>query len=471
MTRTGSTTVAAVLALLMSAGGAVAQTAPSPSPAGRTVEGETVTKIPGSFTVAAVGDILMPQPLDRSDPGFRAIMDRVRQADVGFGNLESALIDFAHHPGPFAGTMGPLATGDAVKAMGFDLVNTATNHTFDGGLAGMLSTNEHLDSLGIVHAGTGRDLQEARAARFLETPTGRVGLIGIFSVDDVSFVGPRFAKTEATYRNGFIGGAPGVNALHLTNYHVVTTEELAALKTVALNAYGVRPGDSPAPREGVPERFKFFDEWYEAGAESGALHYDMNPDDERDILRAVRNGKIYSDFLIVTIHAHQATEYREQGAGGTDHDTPDFLVRLAHGSIDAGADMFVGHGVHALHGIEIYKGRPIFYGLSNFIFQTGLGIGRNDDVMANNQAAMEADASQDGLLTTTRFENGRLAEVRLYPVELGGTQRPISQMGVPTTPTPAEAERILRDLQRFSEPFGTRIAIENGVGVIRIPAS
>ncbi len=37
--------------------------------------------------------------------------------------------------------------------------------------------------------------------------------------------------------------------------------------------------------------------------------------------------------------------------------------------IDAGADVFVGHGPHVLRGIEIYKGKPIFYSLSNFIFQ------------------------------------------------------------------------------------------------------
>jgi poly-gamma-glutamate synthesis protein (capsule biosynthesis protein) len=30
--------------------------------------------------------------------------------------------------------------------------------------------------------------------------------------------------------------------------------------------------------------------------------------------------------------------------------------------------MFVSHGVPILHGIEVYKRRPIFYGLGNFIF-------------------------------------------------------------------------------------------------------
>ena len=34
---------------------------------------------------------------------------------------------------------------------------------------------------------------------------------------------------------------------------------------------------------------------------------------------------------------------------------PDFLIALAHESIDNGADAFVGHGPHLLRGIEIYN--------------------------------------------------------------------------------------------------------------------
>lgn len=40
--------------------------------------------------------------------------------------------------------------------------------------------------------------------------------------------------------------------------------------------------------------------------------------------------------------------------------------------IDAAADVVVGHGPHVLRGIEVYKGRPIFYSLANFIFENDL---------------------------------------------------------------------------------------------------
>ena len=48
---------------------------------------------------------------------------------------------------------------------------------------------------------------------------------------------------------------------------------------------------------------------------------------------------------------------------------PEFLIEFAHWAIDNGCDGFTGHGPHILRGIEIYKGRPIFYSLGNFIMQ------------------------------------------------------------------------------------------------------
>ncbi|MGB6295796.1 MAG: CapA family protein [Rivularia sp. (in: cyanobacteria)] len=55
--------------------------------------------------------------------------------------------------------------------------------------------------------------------------------------------------------------------------------------------------------------------------------------------------------------------------GLTDSEKSPFWVRnLARKSIDAGADIILGHHPHFPQGIEIYKGKPIFYCLGNFIF-------------------------------------------------------------------------------------------------------
>lgn len=46
---------------------------------------------------------------------------------------------------------------------------------------------------------------------------------------------------------------------------------------------------------------------------------------------------------------------------------------------------------------------------------------------------------------------------------------PGSQLGIPKRPSPEVAKRILDEVVQFSKPFGTKITIENGVGIIRIP--
>jgi poly-gamma-glutamate synthesis protein (capsule biosynthesis protein) len=296
----------------------------------------------------------------------------------------------------------------------------------------------------------------------------------MFSIDNASNFGPSYTRTEATERVGNLGGAPGVNPLHLTRYQIVTPDELARLKDLAHAAYGA---ETPAGTT----RLRYYDEWFQAGTEVGSVRYEISRQDEDNILESVRNGKIASDFMIVSIHAHQTTRFLPQGVSagpsgippikeGLEHDTPDFLVKLAHDSIDNGADMFVVHGPHTLRGVEIYKGKPVFYGLSNFVFQFGLQLGPGYDIKANekNMAALENDASQEAVLATCHFEGGRLAEIRLYPADLGGPRRPVSQMGIPLTPSPQEARRILEALQEYSRAFGTRIAIENNVGVIRV---
>jgi poly-gamma-glutamate synthesis protein (capsule biosynthesis protein) len=77
----------------------------------------------------------------------------------------------------------------------------------------------------------------------------------------------------------------------------------------------------------------------------------------------------------------------------------------------------------------------------------------------------------EALMVTAHFENGKLVEARLYPADLGIEHRPTSKMGNPSTPTAVIAKRILEKVQTISKPFGTTIAIENGVGVIRVPTS
>jgi poly-gamma-glutamate capsule biosynthesis protein CapA/YwtB (metallophosphatase superfamily) len=171
--------------------------------------------------------------------------------------------------------------------------------------------------------------------------------------------------------------------------------------------------------------------------------------------------------MVVAIHAHQ-NSFSYQ-AYSHDNSTPDFLIELAHKAIDNGADLFVGHGVHTLRGVEIYKGKPIFYGVASFVQHEGPAIEVTDPSRPPVAQQSRQPDNKEVLLTTSRYEGGRLVEVRLYPVDCGidGT-RPVSKAGIPMTPSPEQAHRILKHVQDLSRPFGTTISIEDNVGVIRV---
>src|SRR5262249_54097071 len=58
---------------------------------------------------------------------------------------------------------------------------------------------------------------------------------------------------------------------------------------------------------------------------------------------------------------------------GLGEEVLDYMVEIAHAAIDAGADIVIGHGPHYSLPVEVYRGKPIFYGLGSFSFHTGHG--------------------------------------------------------------------------------------------------
>ena len=224
---------------------------------------------------------------------------------------------------------------------------------------------------------------------------------------------------------------------------------------------------APVPANESPNELILFGTRYKVGEKVGSLTYTIDQRDLDGIMRSIRVGKQNSDFMVVAIHAHQ-NSFSYQ-AYSHDNSTPDFLIELAHKAIDNGADVFVGHGVHTLRGVEIYKGKPIFYGVASFVQHEGPAIEVTDPTRLPVAQQSRQPDSKEVLLTTSRYEGGRLVEVRLYPVDCGidGT-RPVSKAGIPMTPSPEQAHRILKHVQHLSRPFGTTISIEDNVGVIRV---
>ena len=83
---------------------------------------------------------------------------------------------------------------------------------------------------------------------------------------------------------------------------------------------------------------------------------------EEDVLLAKR----HNGTVMVSLHVHDVSHSRAYGIQDTTPPNEEIPFRRA---IDAGADAVLGSGPHVLRGIELRDGKPIFYSLSNFIYQ------------------------------------------------------------------------------------------------------
>jgi hypothetical protein len=175
-TKSSYIVAAATLVLLAACGGdpPASRTDAQPSPT------RTVIARPATLTIAAAGDLLVHEGLTEqaaADAGaagrpghdFTQILGAVtpvlQAADLAICHMEQPL---AEPEGPFTGWplfSAPPQLADSAKAAGFDTCSTASNHSLDNDMAGIVRTLDNLDRVGLAHAGTARNKREA------QTPT------------------------------------------------------------------------------------------------------------------------------------------------------------------------------------------------------------------------------------------------------------------------------------------------------------
>jgi poly-gamma-glutamate synthesis protein (capsule biosynthesis protein) len=420
----------------------------------------------GKITFALTGDAIISRPVSSyTEPEFLRLVEAIRAADAAFTNLEIVLQDAAElMPMPTSGGSYMYAhprMAHELAWMGFDMVSRANNHTFDYGIEGMRATTRAVEEAGLAQAGVGENLALAEEAGYVETANGRVALISTASTfEDFQAAGPQRRDMR---------GNPGLNPIRFERISVLPRPSFEALRRIAdeLGQGGGRQGDT----------LRFFGERFVVG-ERPAVTTRMQRRDKERITQAIAAAKRQADWVVVATHTHEGAGSREVPA--------DFLVEYARAAIDAGADVFVGTGPHVLRGIEIYKGKPIFYSLGNFFMQNetvqlrpGAEVERYDmpkDARTVDYYDMRQERA-GGYFTTDpvywesvvalpTFEDNALKEIRLLPVTLG-YQTPRSQRGRPILAGPELGRKIIERLARLSEPFGTTIRYENGIGVIR----
>ena len=445
----------------------------------------------GDFNLGLLGDVMLTRGIAQfREPAFVALRDLLIKNDAVFANLEGSVRRADEGaPGITVGTYMTTAPEllDDIKGMGIGIVSCANNHAYDYGEAGLLATIAHLDAARIAHAGSGANLAEARAPAYVDTPRGRLALVAATSTYR--------PWNRAAPQRPDMRGRPGVNPLGFKTSYQVDAAALAQLRAISerlgfAKAAKRDSGHFFSPRElgagaaGVKLAGQSFVE-----GDDFAIRRGLDQADLDDNLRWIRDARRQADFVLASIHSHEAGARNLLTAEtkGDLSEPAEINRAFAHAAIDAGADAVAGHGFHTILGIELYKGRPIFHGLGNFIFM-------NESVRAFPAEAYERfdlgpdatpadflDARTNGgkkghpadplfwqsAAVTCHWRGGALREIRLYPVDLGhGLVR--AQRGRPVLADAAKAQSILERLDRLSQSFGTKISRDGDCGVIRL---
>lgn len=140
-------------------------------PSSEVTEPSTAPTIPpvtqvGSATIGATGDILMHMPCVRPaavgdgtydfTPYFTHIEEYVRAVDYAVANLETTLagLEGGYEYGGFPNFNTPDGIVTSLQEVGFDMLLTANNHTYDTQTTGFFRTQQVIREHGLDHIGT-----------------------------------------------------------------------------------------------------------------------------------------------------------------------------------------------------------------------------------------------------------------------------------------------------------------------------
>jgi poly-gamma-glutamate synthesis protein (capsule biosynthesis protein) len=376
------------------------------------------------ITITLAGQSMIRSDIRETAPAAVPVIQGLLKGDVVFTNLEAAIAEKGETVHEGRGFLAPPEALDALKTFGFNLVSLSGNHAFDLKVTGIQNTIREADSRKIVHAGTGNNLAEALAPGYLHTPKGTIALLASAS--------------------GLI--APG--------------------------------GSAAADRPGVNElRVRAGDKENEATTDlAGAPENTPNEEDSRRILQSIQEARQHADLVIVYQHNHVfgnhsfTTIFTE---GLPERLAPnDWLKKWTHAEIDAGADIIVMHGAPLLHGVEIYRGRPIFYDLGNFIYNLPPTLTYIDEPM-NWESAVAYVQFQGKNLQSISFRAIALNNVGEGQPDIHdeyANNQFLDTRGLPTPLTGARAGYVLQRLADASKPFGTTIEIKGDTAEVNLKA-
>ncbi|MGH9698017.1 MAG: CapA family protein [Candidatus Acidiferrales bacterium] len=362
-----------------------------------------------TFDITLTGQSMIRSDIRVHSPSIVSTMAPLLKGDVVFTNFEAAVGELRMDQLPLTGKLlspAPPEALDALKALGFNLLSLANNHAGDLKVSGIQNTLREVNRLNLAHAGTGNSLEEAEAPAYLRTPKGVVALVAMAS----GMIPPDGSATATR---------PGVNQLH------------------------VEAGNIP------------------------------NEQDAQRILQSIGDASKRADLVIAYQHNHA---YDKPFHTLLEEELPERLVppewikKWAHEEVDAGADIVVMHGAPLVQGVEIYRNRPIFYDLGNFIFQ-----------LPPTQTVADEPIVWESVIAYVEFKGKNLQSIEFRPIvlnKLGQGQANtreeysvnlfLETRGLPTPATGDKARYILERLADSSIPFGTTIEVKGDTANINL---
>ena len=438
---------------------------PDVASATRYVKEKYLSKCETSIFLA--GDSIITQPWSHiTDPSFQRLIGEIRAVDAAIVNLEMLIHEYRGYAQAESGgthLAAPPKIASELAWAGIDMVAHANNHTFDYGSIGVLENLENVTAAGLMLAGSGKDLQHARAPRYFNTANKTVGLVSAAST---------FASFgKASRSRPDMHGRPGLNPLTTTdNTFFLVTRDAADFLGSLSKFFGYEGGRF------TYDSFNLLGIKFRVGDRYGVEY-------GKRILKKDLNGNLHSigeaagraDIVVMSLHAH--------------HKMDEWVTRFSHDVIDAGVDIVFIHGPHRILGIEVYKRKLIFYGMGDFLFQGELverfpaefyeRYGLGDDATPREAIRMRsADGTRsfpadrevwESFAASLCFAKDQISEVRLLPMDLG-FGKPLPIRGRPRYADKKLGNSIIDQVRKRSAAFDTRIRYDEkeNMGILKL---
>jgi poly-gamma-glutamate capsule biosynthesis protein CapA/YwtB (metallophosphatase superfamily) len=324
------------------------------------------------ITLLGLGDILV----DREKPEtiFQHVAKVTRSGDITFANCEQNYSDKGYPIDRGHSTNSDPGNIAALLYAGINVVSMANNHMLDWDDEALLDTLARLKEAGIAPVGAGRNLAEARQPVILERKGTKVGFLAYCCI------GPE-------------GYEAGENQTGHAPVRVWTIYEKVD------------------PQPATPPRIVSF------------AYKDELAAMEEDIKKL----KPLVDVVVVSFHWGQHFLPRI---------IPMYCFEVGHAAIDAGADLILGGHAHILKGIEVYKGKVIFYALNNFAAEIGPGCIRGKPIEATAAGKFQkhyrnfslpapgSGENKNTIIAKAIIEDGKIQKVSYIPCYINKQSEP-----------------------------------------------